>query len=65
MSETQICGVVLPLDVAYQARIVAATEGKSRSCLMRELLLDYLEQQKIEELQAHLDSSKLAVSISN
>ena len=41
-ASTQICGVVLPHDVAKEARIVAAMEGKSRSQLMRDLLLDYL-----------------------
>lgn len=43
MNQTQIYGVVLPLDIAHRARIVAATMGKSRSSLMRDLLMAYLE----------------------
>lgn len=42
LEQTQICGVVLPVRIAQRARIVAAMNGKSRSSLMRELLLDYL-----------------------
>ena len=42
-SLTQIYGVSLPQDVAYRARIVAAMQGRSRSGLMRDLLVDYLE----------------------
>ena len=41
--ETKIFGVVLPIDVAQKARIVAAQEGKSRSRLMRDLLENYLK----------------------
>jgi len=43
MNNTQICGVVLSPNVAKQARVAAAMEGKSRSKLMRELLIAYLE----------------------
>ena len=44
MAQTQICGVVLPIGVAHHARIVAAKLGKSRSKLMRDLLVEYLKQ---------------------
>lgn len=47
--QTQIYGVVLPLDLAYRARIVAASLGKSRSKLMRDLLLDYLRKYESNE----------------
>lgn len=43
MIDTQVYGVVLPLKLAYKARVVAAIEGKSRSKLIRELLENYLE----------------------
>ena len=43
MAEKQIYGVVLPNEVAFQARIVAAFQGKSRSSLIRGLLVDYLK----------------------
>ena len=42
MSETQVYGVVLPVLLARKARVIAAMEGKSRSMLMRELLVNYL-----------------------
>jgi len=41
-NDTQVCGVVLSKEVAHKARVVAAELGKSRSALMRELLLAYL-----------------------
>jgi metal-responsive CopG/Arc/MetJ family transcriptional regulator len=47
----QAYGVVLPPDVASQARIVAAMQGKSRSSLMRELLIEYLDKCR-DEAQA-------------
>lgn len=43
MTQTQIYCVVLPLDMAHLARVLAATMGKSRSGLMRDLLRDYLK----------------------
>ncbi|RJP51870.1 MAG: hypothetical protein C4586_03710 [Anaerolineaceae bacterium] len=42
-TQTQIYGVVLPIHIAQRARVVAAMNGKSRSSLMRDLLLDYLK----------------------
>ncbi len=42
MGETQIFGVVLPVEIARRARILAAMEGKSRSRLIRDLLESYL-----------------------
>lgn len=42
MPKNQVYGVVLPVDLAQQARVVAALQDKSRSKLMRELLTDYL-----------------------
>jgi metal-responsive CopG/Arc/MetJ family transcriptional regulator len=41
-TQTQIYGVSLPMDVAHRARVLAATQGKSRSGLMRDLLMEYL-----------------------
>ena len=41
-TQTQIYGVVLPVHVAQRARVVAAMNGTSRSGLMRDLLLEYL-----------------------
>ena len=43
MSKSNVYGVVLPLDIAKKARVVAAMEGKSRSRLMRDLLEKYLK----------------------
>ena len=43
MADNQICGVVMSAEMAHEARVVAALEGKSRSKLMRELLAHYLE----------------------
>ena len=43
MTETRICGVVLPVDIAQRARVVAALENKSRSRLMRDLLESHLQ----------------------
>jgi len=42
-TQNQIYGVVLPVHIAQRARVVAAMNGKSRSSLMRDLLLDYLK----------------------
>jgi hypothetical protein len=47
MSITQIYGVVLPVEVARQARIAAASQGLSRSRLIRQLLEDYLLSQTL------------------
>jgi metal-responsive CopG/Arc/MetJ family transcriptional regulator len=44
MSKTQSFGVILPRELAYRTRIVAAMQGKSRSRLIRDLLEDYLEE---------------------
>jgi len=53
-TKTQIYGVVLPLNIAHRARIVAATKGKSRSGLMRDLLVEYLRKfDELTELSAH------------
>jgi hypothetical protein len=57
-TQNQIYGVVLPIHIAQRARVVAAMNGKSRSNLMRDLLLDYLKQ--YDELPAHVDPSPLA-----
>ncbi len=43
MSKSNVYGVVLPREVAREARVVAAMEGKSRSRLMRDLLEKYLK----------------------
>lgn len=43
MSKSGVYGVVLPREVAREARVVAAMEGKSRSKLMRDLLEKYLK----------------------
>lgn len=51
MSETNVCGVVLPQEVARKARVVAAMEGKSRSKLMRDLLEKYLRSYSDVELE--------------
>jgi metal-responsive CopG/Arc/MetJ family transcriptional regulator len=45
MSNNQIYGVVLPVEIAQRARVVAAMQGTSRSRLMRDLLEKYLETQ--------------------
>jgi metal-responsive CopG/Arc/MetJ family transcriptional regulator len=47
--QKQIYGVCLPVHVAQRARVVAAMNGKSRSSLMRDLLLDYLKRCDNEE----------------
>ena len=52
--QNQIYGVTLPVHIAQRARIVAAMSGKSRSSLMRDLLLDYLK--GCDELPAPLQS---------
>ncbi len=43
LNKTTVCSVALPSEAAREARVVAAMEGTSRSALMRQLLLDYLE----------------------
>ena len=57
MKKTKICGVVLPDDVAHEARVVAAKEGKSRSKLMRDLLIEYLDEyNKPKTLQEYINN---------
>ena len=46
MAQNQVYGVVLPTEIARRARILAAMEGKSRSKLMRDLLVNYLTEQE-------------------
>ena len=60
IEQTQIYGVVLPIQIAQRARVVAAMNGKSRSSLMRDLLLDYLKGCDV----GSGDSSPLAVAVS-
>ncbi len=52
-TQNQIYGVVLPVHIAQRARIVAAMKGKSRSSLMRDLLLDYLKRYDDENGPTH------------
>ncbi len=47
-TQNQIYGVTLPVHVAQRAQAVATTKGKSRSALMRELLIDYLKRYEDE-----------------
>ena len=55
MSKTQIYGVVLPVEIAQKARLVAASHGLSRSGLMRRLLENYLLTAPVPELPPALE----------
>ena len=50
---TKTCGVVLPLEIAHEARVHAAKKGISRSALMRTLLMTYLKNRGQESHDAH------------
>lgn len=52
-TKNQVYGVVLPAHIAQRARIIAAMQGKSRSKLMRDLLLDYLQRYDSESAAAY------------